>query len=187
MASWKLRVTLSCSSALCSAIVAGCGVERVQPDPVDRPSPYEAPAAGVRDGRLVGQVGPAWVDALADPLHAYSAMSTLRVVGASLQDERAVTLQVTLRTDDIALVPGTHERFSADDAGSFVLLGRVGQSLDIYDELDRPADEVELTVEPAPGGGAGDVSVQLDGVWWPAGQVGRDPSTAASFSFVVVR
>lgn len=180
-----LRVLFACASAIAPTL--GCGVDQAPLGAVDRSSPFEARATGVREGRLVGQVGPAWVDTPADPLHAYAAMSTLRVVGASLQDDRAVMLQVTLHTDDVSLQPGTSARYGTDDAGVLVLLGCVGQSLDVFDEYDRPADEVDLTVEAAPGGGAGDVSVVLDGVWWQAGRDGRDQSAAASFSFVVVR
>lgn len=185
MTTSKAHVALLCSSLLTPSL--GCGSEPLQQAPLDYPSPFDAPTAGVRDGHLVGQVGPALVDAVAEPLRAYAAMSTLRVFGAALQDDRVVMLQVTLRTDEVALVPGVRERIDSSDAGRLVLLGCVGQSLDVYDEYDRPADEVELAVDAAPDGGPGDVTVLLDGVWGNAGHRGREPSTAASFSFVVVR
>ncbi|OGQ15883.1 MAG: hypothetical protein A2138_15260 [Deltaproteobacteria bacterium RBG_16_71_12] len=183
----KSSFALMFSSVLWLSPALGCGLEPIEEAPQDRTSPFDAPAAGVRDGHLAGQVGPAWVDAVAEPLRAYAAMSTLRVMGVALQDDRAVMMQVTLRTDDVALVPGTRERFDAADVGRLVLLGCVGQSLDVYDEYDRPADDVELVVDPVPGGGPGDVSVLLDGLWGTAEQSDREPATAASFSFVLVR
>ena len=175
------------SPLLLAAATLGCGVEPLVERPHERASPWDAPVIGVRSGWLQGQVGPAQVDAAAAPLAAYTAMSALRVVGVARDEERAVMLQVTLRTDDVELVPGVHEQFTPDDAGRLVLLGCVGQAIDVYDEFDSPADEVELDVAPAHGGGPGDVQVQLTGRWSHGAQEEPEPSRSASLTFVLVR
>lgn len=189
----KLSFGLLGSSALAATlglapVLSGCGTEPIGPAPLEARSSYDDPVVGVKAGRLQGQVGPASVDAAADPLAAYAAMSTLRVLGVAREEARAVMMQVTLRIDEIELVPGVIERFGADDLGRLVLLGCVGQAIDTYDEFDRPANDVELVVERAPDGGAGDVSVQVTGTW-EAGTLAEpvEPATVASFSFVLVR
>ena len=168
------------------ALALACGTEPLVEAAPEAPSPYDAPAAGVRGGHLRGEIGPAQVDGAAAPLSAYASMSTLRVVGISQGEEHIAMLQVTLRTDEVELVPGVRERFSADDAGRLVLLGCAGQEVDVWDEFDRPADEVILEVEPEPAGRPGDVTVRLTGQW-AEGALSGAPSALATFSFVLVR
>lgn len=168
------------------SLALACGTEPLVAAPPEAPSPYDAPAVGVRSGYLIGEVGPARVDGAAAPLSAYASSSTLRVVGIARGEEHVAMLQVTLRPDEVELVPGVHERFSADDAGRLVLLGCAGQEVDVWDEFDRPADEVSLDVEPAPAGRPGDVTVRLAG-HWSEGALSGAPSATATFSFVLVR
>ena len=175
------------SSVIASWGLAGCGVAPVDLAPPDTRAAFDAPPRGVRSGYLVGEVGPALVDASASPLSAYSSMATLRVLGVARQQERAVMLQMTVRTDEVELVPGVNERFTREDLGSLVLLGCVGQEVGVYDEFDSPADDVELVVEPAPGGGPGDVSVQLTGTWRRDAADDGEGGQVASLSFVLVR
>lgn len=191
----KLSLGSLGSSALVATLglsptLSGCGAEPIGAELLEVRSAYDAPVVGVKSGRLQGQVGPASVDAAADPLAAYASMGTLRVLGVAREEVRAVMLQVTLHTDEVELVPGVSEHFGPDDLGRLVLLGCVGQAIDVYDEFDRPATDVELVVERALEGGAGDVSVQVTGTW-QAGTL-EEPeapvaTTVASFSFVLVR
>lgn len=168
-------------------LALGCGAEPLLQAPLEQPSPYDAPAAGVRSGWLRGDVGPARVDGAAAPLAAYSSMNTLRVMGIVQAEDHVVMLQVTLRPDEVALVPGVHERFSAEDAGRLVLLGCAGQAVDVWDEFDRPADLVSLDVEPEPAGRPGDANVRLTGQWVDPAAEGRAPRASATFSFIIVR
>ena len=64
-------------------------------------------------------------------------------------------------------VAGTSRTFRLDDydadGAQVTLLGCTGQEMDVFDEYDVPADEVDVVVEE--GTEPGDVVVQIAGVW----------------------
>lgn len=138
---------------------------------------------GALNGHMRGDVGPAVdIDQAPDRLTAYDDGFYMVVESVARLDERAAMLYLSVTNGADLFVPGASETFTMNDTysedGTYVtLLGCTGQDVDIYDEFDVPADEVDVVVEE--GEVPGEVVVQTTGRW--------SDGSEASATFTLVR
>lgn len=122
---------------------------------------------GVKNGSMVGTIGPASVDQTPDRLAAYDDGWYVSVESVAMLDTRAAMLMLSASNVGDLFQPGTAETFRLDEydasGANVVLLGCTGANMDTFDEYDVPADEVDVVVEE--GDGPGEVVVQLNGRW----------------------
>ena len=128
------------------------------------------PFVGVRDGLLSGDVGPAvGINQAPDRLAVYDDGYYLSIESVVQLENRAAMLMLSASNASDLFVAGTNRRFTFSayeaDGAQVYLLGCTGQDMDVFDEFDTPADEVDVVVEEAPDGEPGELQVQLAGRW----------------------
>ncbi|MDP2340292.1 MAG: hypothetical protein Q8O67_04990 [Deltaproteobacteria bacterium] len=128
------------------------------------------PFVGVRNGLMSGDVGPAvGINQTPDRLAVYDDGYYLSIEAVAQLDNRAAMLMLSASNAGDLFTAGTSRTFSfyayEADGAQVYLLGCTGPEMDVYDEFDVPADEVDVVVEEAPGGEPGEVLVQLTGRW----------------------
>ena len=138
-------------------------------DPSDDVQP-SVPFTGARDGLMSGDVGPAVnINQAPDRLAVYDDGYYLSIEAVAQLQDRAAMLMLSASNAGDLFTAGTSRTFTFSnyeaDGAQVYLLGCTGQQMDIYDEFDVPADEVDVVVEEAPGGAPGEVQVQLTGLW----------------------
>lgn len=153
---------------------------------------------GARDGHMRGDVGPATgINQAPQRLNAYDDGWYLSVESAAQLDDRAAMLMLSASNASDLFVPGMSGTFSLyeyeADGPQVTLLGCTGGSMDMYDEYDVPADEVDVVVEE--GEQPGEVVVQVAGRWNAQVEYDYDGNvvssggdvTVASASFTLTR
>ncbi len=153
--------------------VAGCSGEPLgngAPSPAD----YTAQITGVREGHLMGDIGPAeGINTPTTRINTWDDGTYLAVDAVVQLSDRAAMLFLSASNAAELFVPGTDTTFSFSDYYDYQagepqigLLGCVGQAIDVYDQYDAAADEVDLVVEANQGGEAGDIDVDVVGRWF---------------------
>lgn len=126
------------------------------------------PFVGARNGHMTGNVGPALgIDQAPDRLSIYDDGYYLSIESVAQLQDRAAMLMLSASNAGNLFVAGTSRTFTfyayEADGAQVYMLGCTGQEVDVYDEFDVPADEVDVVVEA--GGEPGEVQVQLTGRW----------------------
>ena len=145
--------------------------DEVNDDFVDQQDPYDdgaVPFVGIRDGQMNGDVGPAvGIDQVPDRLNVYDDGYYLSVESVAQLENRAAMLMLSASNAADLFVAGTSRRYSfsayEEDGAQVYLWGCTGQTMDVYDEFDVPADDVDVVVEE--GDAPGEVVVQMTGHW----------------------
>lgn len=171
-------------------VLDGYGVGRVNTPSRDIPTAIDETETiqTALNGYLRGDIGPArGVDQSPDRLSSYQDGSYAAIESVvSLPDRVAMMLVYVYRADEL-FVAGTHETFYVDEFDNFdgamqvTALGCTGQQMDVFDEYDVPADEVEVIVEAAPDGQPGDVDVVATARWYDADGLGTSQEASSSF------
>lgn len=126
---------------------------------------------GIRNGFMVGDVGPAvGINQGLDHLAGYDDGFFLSVEAVAQLDERVAMLMFHAFDVPDLFVPGTRRTFAVDDYedgfAPVYLLGCTGPAMNVYDEFDVAADEVEVVVDADDADAeAGVVQVQFHGRW----------------------
>ncbi len=165
--------TLLAGTAMAAALATGCIQERsynispqIEPN---RPTLNDyASVRGAIDGHIRGDIGPVTglnndaTEMMAFDDGDYASIETV----VELPGRATMTL-LSIVGPDTVLRAGFSGNFSlesyASDATNVTMLGCVGQEVDVYDEYDMPADEVN--VEVVAGDQPDELDVAVTGLW----------------------
>jgi hypothetical protein len=154
--------------------VSACGAGPTREGADVDPAVFTGPVSGARDGRLVGDIGPAQdIDSPTARINSWDDGTYLAVDAVVQLTDRAAMLFFSASNAAELFVPGTDQTFTFSDYYDYEvgepqigLLGCVGQAIDVYDQYDAAADEIDVTVTPADEGNAGDIDVDIVGRWF---------------------
>ncbi|MDP2340291.1 MAG: hypothetical protein Q8O67_04985 [Deltaproteobacteria bacterium] len=176
--------------------VAACGAEPLRNNGDIDPADFSGPITGARDGHLLGDIGPAeGINAPATRINSWDDGTYLAVDAVAQLEDRAAMLFLSASNAAELFVPGTEQTFTFNDYYDYEvgqpqigLLGCVGQAIDVYDQYDAAADEIDVIVQPATDGGPGDIDVEIVGRWFiEAPTDGAVSTREARGSFVLER
>lgn len=155
---------------------------------------FTSPVQSARDGHIGGDIGPVeGVDAPAGRLGAWDDGSYMAVEAAAQLGDRAVMIFVSASNAQDLFVPGGSGHFVFGDyngvGAQIGVLGCVGQEIDLYDQYDAPADEVDISVEGVDDeiAGPADVSVTVTGTWYIEHPGEETELRTATSSFILER
>ncbi|MBI1945162.1 MAG: hypothetical protein HYS27_05670 [Deltaproteobacteria bacterium] len=168
----RIAITLA-GTAMAAALTTGCLQERSytntpEVEPALQVRGDYAAVRGAIDGHIRGDIGPVTglnhdaSEMMAFDDGEYASVETV----VELQDRATMTL-LSIVGPGTVLRAGFHGSFSlesyASDAVNVTMLGCVGQEVDVYDEYDMPADEVNVDVEQ--GEQPDELEISATGIW----------------------
>ena len=167
----KRSLLLGC--AVTVGALSACGAEPLRNTDLGT-ADFTTPITGVRDGRLIGDIGPAAnLNAPATRINSWDDGTYLAVDAVAQLSDRVAMLFLSASNAAEIFVPGTETTFTFEDYYDYEvgqpqvgLLGCVGQAVDVYDQYDAAADEVDVIVEQAEDGGPADIDVEVVGRWF---------------------
>lgn len=132
-------------------------------------------------GRISGDVGPLHgLDHQATQLSAYDDGYYISIETVVALPDRAVMTLLSVSKGAELFKPGVSATFPLDASSGdtrVTVLGCVGQDVDVYDQWDKPADEVDLEVTaPDPGSSenaANELDVDVHARWYDRDQYGE--------------
>ena len=188
MRSRKLTIPMTLA-ALSGALSGGClmdgpahaSIEQPRSDDRVTGEPYR-PIIDAVAGRLSGDIGPmSGLDHQATQLSAYDDGYYISIETVVEMQDRAVMTLLSVSQGAELFKPGLKATFLLDDDSQtrVTVLGCVGQDVDVYDEWDKPADEVDIEVN-APEENPDELEVDLMARWFDRDEYGERLSTFRS-------
>ena len=180
---------LMIATSMTMAALTGCAMEPIASvTRVDAPRDADVvsdeayrPILGAVGGRIAGDIGPmSDLDHQATQQSAYDDGYYISIETVVEMQDRAVMTLLSVSKGADLFVPGTSATFplDGDDETRVTVLGCVGQDVDVYDEWDKPADEVDIDVSaPDQEEFPGELDVDVVARWYDRDELGTKLDT----------
>jgi hypothetical protein len=152
------------------------------------------PISGALDGRVRGTIGPVvGMSESATELSTYDDGYYVTVETVVEQEERAVMTLLSVSNAGDLFLPGNGGSWSLgaedEDGTRVTMLGCVGDQVGIYNEYDKPADEVDLVIDEPASELDNEIDVTVQGRWFDRDENGDKLETFhdALTTFTLVR
>lgn len=193
-ASFTLTLTLAPTTIMGAVGCAPAPVDDAKVASVDADVPVQlGPIQGAIDGRVDGAIGPAEVANNATEMSTYDDGYYITVETVVAFPERAIMTLLSVSNGADLFVAGNGGRWSLNEdpegGPRVTMLGCVGDEVGIYNEYDKPADELDLSIDEPSSELPNEVDVTVHARWYDRDEHGEHLETYrdAVTTFTLVR